>query len=109
MGLVGKVGAQATPDREAGSESHGDSPEFGRIAAATQFDAGELANMLYPETEFRDLRRRRDRWRLRLWLVMALAACVVFVVLATCSAVYLVRESLIDGHPPPSLPSLAPR
>lgn len=64
--------------------------------------------MLHPEFEFRDLRRRRDEWRLRLWQVKAAVVCAVIVITLVCSAVYVVRYSLIGGHPLPSLPTILP-
>jgi hypothetical protein len=62
--------------------------------------------MLFPDFEFRDLRRRRDLWRLRLWQVKAAAMCVVIVLLLACFAVYIVRRTLIEGHPLPSVPTI---
>lgn len=65
--------------------------------------------MLHPEFEFRDLRRRRDLWRLRLWQVKAAAICAVIVIALVCSAVYVVRYSLLGGHTVPSLPLILTR
>jgi hypothetical protein len=67
-----------------------------------------MLTLLHPDFEFRDLRRQRDVWRLRLWQVKAVAISVVVVLMLTCSAVYIVRHSLIEGHPPPGLSAVWP-
>jgi hypothetical protein len=64
--------------------------------------------VFHPDFEFRDLRRRRDVWRLRLWQIKAVVVCVLVVLFMACSAIYIVRQSLIAGRPP-AWPTIWPR